>query len=253
MFFYLSKIITLLINPLFILIFLLCLISTRTSLSKRYSLLLRVLAGGIFLFTNPWLSNMAMSKLEATHKPLTEHSYSSGIVLGGYSYYMDQHSKIVFTSGADRLLQALKLLQTGKIRRIFLSGGSGFIFDRQQSEATYVSDFLHTCGVKKEQLIIESQSRNTHENALNAKRTLSEYNLNHQKHLLITSAFHIKRASQCFKKQQINFDVYACDFRAKPINGFFPKIIPSVDVLIDWKIIFHEIIGLIAYKTLGYC
>jgi len=67
------------------------------------------------------------------------------------------------------------------------------------------------CGVAPEDIIIESASRNTHENALYVKDLVSS-NAKKGKVILITSAFHMRRAEGCFRKVGIDVTGFSTDF-----------------------------------------
>src|SRR5205085_7732741 len=101
-------------------------------------------------------------------------------------------------------------------------------------------------------IITENQSKNTYENALFSSRILKQ-DFKGEKILLITSAFHMKRTMECFKKQGIMGDPYSVDEHSGMIQWMPNKsIIPDAEVLEGWDILMHEWVGYLSYKIMGY-
>ncbi|MFN5323614.1 MAG: YdcF family protein, partial [Bacteroidota bacterium] len=73
------------------------------------------------------------------------------------------------------------------------------------------------------------------------------------KALLITSAFHMRRAEGCFRKAGMAFDVFPVD-SGKSIISFNPYriLIPDVSAISVWDRLIHEWIGLTIYRAMGY-
>lgn len=71
--------------------------------------------------------------------------------------------------------------------------------------------------------------------------------------LLVTSAFHMRRAVACFEKQDIAMDYFTCDFRARPRTFKFDLLfIPKLEAVIIWQRLIKEWVGMLAYKIAGY-
>ena len=119
-------------------------------------------------------------------------------------------------------------------------------------EASLLKYFLVEIGIPHEKIISEEKSKNTHENALFCSEMLNNMHPDrNNKILIITSNYHMRRSLACFKKMNIKAD----PFVKKPTKYHFDLeqiIIPQSNVLFEWKVLFHEIIGYCAYKVLGY-
>jgi uncharacterized SAM-binding protein YcdF (DUF218 family) len=109
------------------------------------------------------------------------------------------------------------------------------------------------CGVQPKDIIIESSSRNTRENALYVKDLVAEHSST-GKVILVTSAFHMRRAEGCFRKVGIDVIGFSTDFySALPQDRFgFDGLIPSPGPMINWNFLIKEWIGYIAYWMMGY-
>lgn len=120
-------------------------------------------------------------------------------------------------------------------------------------EAEQIEKILLMAGVAEEDIITESNSRNTYENAINTAKLLKT-KPEWQKRLLVTSAFHMRRSQACFAKQGIEIDSYSTDFYSVP-RYLTPDetVIPSIKSLESWHLLIHEVTGYLIYKIMGYC
>jgi len=74
--------------------------------------------------------------------------------------------------------------------------------------------FLADLGVPADKIIIENSSRNTYENASMSAEILKR-RYPGEKHLVITSAFHLRRAMGCFRKTGLEVEGFSTDFYSK--------------------------------------
>lgn len=253
MFFILSKILSFIINPTtWITIFLLVAYFSKDDKRRKRYLLIGVF---IFLFfSNGFLFNSFMSLWEIPATPYSElGTYEAGIVLGGMSVQDEKLDRAQFFRGVDRLIQAIDLYKRGVIKKIVFSGGSGRILHPEMKEGVYLKDYILKMGVSEKDLIIESESNNTYENAAFTKSLLEKEKISGDL-LLITSAFHMKRSIGCFKKQGITVKSFSTDRYSGPVKFEFDHLfIPDVSALTAWTNYIHEVVGFIVYKLKGYC
>src|SRR5581483_3315317 len=153
-----------------------------------------------YIFSNDFIVNEYMVRWEipATEDTAIHGKYDVAIVLGGITNYDDRMDRIQFEHGGDRLFQALRLYKQGKVKKIFLSGGSGNL-DKHDIEAPLLHRYLLEIGIPDSVILVESKSRNTHENALFAKPILDSV-APHGRYLLVSSGYHLRRAMACFTK-----------------------------------------------------
>jgi uncharacterized SAM-binding protein YcdF (DUF218 family) len=126
----------------------------------------------------------------------------------------------------------------------------GRLLEGEGDAATAVR-FFAAFGIPQERLILENESRNTYESAVNVPRLLKQEPPG--EYLLITSAFHLRRSVACFRKAGFKVDVFSTDFYTHP-RYFSPDIlfIPSPDSIMTWQKLFKEWAGMVAYKVAGY-
>ena len=91
------------------------------------------------------------------------------IVLGGVSVPSQTFNPYPdMKSGADRILHAARLLKAGKVDAILVSGGRAVSRLDARPEANVIAGFLKEFGVDEAVIVLETGSRNTHENAVNS-------------------------------------------------------------------------------------
>ncbi|WP_255897475.1 YdcF family protein [Rufibacter sediminis] len=253
MFFLLSKLLQYLASPVVWIFFLFVLgLLFRNQAKKK--LTLRASFFLLLFFTNPILSNEAWLAWEPEAVLMKEvKPYDAGIVLTGVTEVnRSPHDRVHYKEGAERILDAIQLYKMGKLQKIIISGGSGFIKEVQKTEASNLQQTALYAGVPAADILLEERSRNTHENALYTKELLqSQPQL--RKLLLITSAFHMRRAQGCFKKVGLEIDTFPADFQTHDRSSQLDDLlIPSPEALLKWSRLIHEWVGYVTYKLLGY-
>lgn len=253
MFFLLSKTLNYLTMPL-VIICLLFLFSWVLK-SKKKALLFKIGFALLLLFSNDFITNEVIRLWELPATPFQEikKKYAIGILLTGVTKgNMVPDDRVYFHRGADRVTHTLQLYRLGIIDKILISGGSGTLTERRAKEADEIADALKLMGVASEDLIIENESRNTHESAVAIKKILQD-SISSSECILITSAFHMRRSRACFAKIDWPCDTFTTDFLIHE-RKFTPDVlvIPRLDSLQIWHIMIREWMGMVAYKLSGY-
>lgn len=239
---------------------------------KPFSFILLLLLISVFLKNNKWKKRLRWisfvlllffsngfilnESLLLWEKPAVliselENEYDVAVVLGGTTdVEREPNDRLFFRRGADRLTHALNLYHSGKVKKILFTGGRARLLEDSKRDNSPILDFYVMCGVAPEDIIIENSSRNTHENASHVKDMLD----NNSKVILITSAFHMRRAEGCFKKDGIQVTAFSTDFYSfLPKDRFrFDNFIPSAEILFYWNFLIKEWIGFAAYWMAGY-
>ncbi len=250
MFFILSKILFFLLIPFWWMVILLLL--RWVIRNARWKKIL----GGIsivigIVFTNPYLYRTANLAWQPTPVDLPlNRSYDAGILLGGMAGY-DKYDRGYFGGSADRFIQTANLYHQGIIKKIIVTGGTGTISQKEPAEAIYLRTQLIANGVKTEDIIMESRSRNTYENAVYSKILTDSLQLK-PPFILITSAQHMKRSISVFNKAAFTTIAFPCDYKVTPTRETFDNIIvPQISLLNDWSYLLKEIVGLSVYRLTG--
>ncbi len=253
MFFILSKILLFLLDPItWVFLLLLWAIRVKNPIKKKKILLVTICV--FYFFSNAFITDEFVRVYEEhnqTYSELTE-TYDVAIVLGGFSDYDYTQEQVQFHSATDRLMAGIKLYKTRKAKKLMIVSGSGKIMNPDEKEAIFISDFLLNIGIPAKDLIIESESKNTRENAVNTAKILNEKYKN-GKYILVTSATHMPRAKRCFKKVDMLVTPFSVDHQAGPRKYIFDHLfLPDLDSLRRWKSLTKEWAGFIVYKMNGY-
>jgi uncharacterized SAM-binding protein YcdF (DUF218 family) len=254
MFFYLSKFLSFVISPMVwivaMLLFSLFLKNEKRAKKLRVAAVLMLL-----ICSNSFLVDECFRKWEPVtpDHDLMDTKYEGAIVLGGIGEVDLRLKKISFGWGGDRLFQTLALYHKGRIKKIIFTGGSGSIEFPDKKEGLYVKKYLKSIHVPDSATIIESESKNTYENAVFTKKLLDSLNVKGN-FLLVTSAYHMPRALAVFKKAGYqNLTPYITN-KASGIRRFsFDHLfIPSAGALFSLEALIHELVGYLIYRVKGY-
>ena len=203
----------------------------------------------LFIFSSSPIYNMVFDYGKLSTKQHIK-KFDAGILLGGMISLNSSDENILFNEYNDRLLNTLELFHKGIIKKIIITGASGSL-SSELKEAEIIKSFLIRIGVPREKIIVENQSKNTHENATYTELKCKELEMDKYSFLLITSDYHMRRSLSCFKKTGLNIT----PFVKKNDEFHFDLenlIVPQTNILFKWKFLFHEIVGYFVYKLMGY-
>jgi uncharacterized SAM-binding protein YcdF (DUF218 family) len=248
MYFILSKVLLFLLSPLYWIITLLLIacFTRRPKLRRRTALTGLVL---LLIFSNPYLVNKVGKAWEwpEVNLPDTVH-YSCAIVLGGFGV-QDAKGEGHFDFAADRFIQAMRLQLTGKVSHILMSGGNGSLNPRDFSEGEWARGQLKQFRFADSTVLIEGKSRNTMENAQFSAALLKKSNLK-PPYLLVTSAFHMRRAAMIFKRANVPIVPYSCNFIAGDTTLSIYSMTPDFGVITAWDLWLKEAVGYVVNSVM---
>lgn len=254
MFFILSKTLSYLVMPLTIVCGLL-LLSVMLRNMRWRKICFRAGFGLLFFFSNDFIANEIMNAWEISTVPYKDmRPHALGIVLTGATIpQLKPDDRVYFHRGADRVTHTVQLYKMGLIRKILISGGTGLLTEEDEPEANKFQKVMIMMGVPQEDIIIENETRNTHESAIEVKPLLDKLQFTPGQCLLITSAFHMRRSLACYRKVGLNIEPFSTDFYAHP-RSFYPDVlfIPKIEAMLLWQKLIKEWVGMAAYKMAGY-
>jgi uncharacterized SAM-binding protein YcdF (DUF218 family) len=149
------------------------------------------------------------------------------------------------TCGADLYLQGLA-------PKLIVTGGDASAFGQGIAEAPEMKRLMHRLGVPDHAILLEQRSRNTFENAVNAKQLLPGRSI-----LLVTSAYHLPRAVAIFVKQGFDVTPVPCGYetRDRPGQGLnrfnIMDFLPSYHALEMTTHAVDELTGMMVYWIAG--
>jgi len=214
MFLLLSKLLPLLVYPLGLasLLLVVALILLRrqprgAAIAIGASLLLLVFC------SNSWVAEGLIKSLEWQHLPPGSLPQAGAIVvLGGATKPQDPPRPWVdVTEQGDRVLHGARLYLEQKAPLLIFSGGRiTWGQPPGRSEAEDMAEIARALGVPASAIVIEPDSLNTYQNAVNVSTILADRNV--QRVLLVTSAMHMPRALAIFNHLGIDTIAAPTDF-----------------------------------------
>jgi len=254
MFFVLSKTLNYLLMP-FTIIFLILVASAVVRNVKWKKRLFWIALISLFVFSNDYLANEVMTAWELKPTPYASmQPHDIGIVLTGATIpFIEPNDRVYFARGADRVTHTVQLYKLGLIKKVLISGGSGRLMGEGEPEADKFKAAMTMMGIPQEAILLENETRNTAESAIEVKKLLDSLNIQAKNCLLITSAFHMRRSLACYQHQGLALESFATDFYAHPRSfSLDVLIVPRLEAMNVWSKVFKEWAGFVAYKLVGY-
>lgn len=150
---------------------------------------------------------------------------------------------------AERLSETVTLARRFPQARIIFTGGSGALLTSRPPEADAARRFFEELGVEPGRIVVESQSRNTHENASFTFDLLQPKAS--ETWLLVTSAFHMPRAVGTFRKAGFGVRAFPVDYRTSGLDELYRPFSSIPEGLRRVDFVFKEYVGLVTYYLTG--
>ncbi len=177
------------------------------------------------------------------------------IILGGAENRLVGSARDAPTlnEAGERLLEGAILAHRFPEAKVAFSGGDAGILYKSDSEAEGAASLLTKLGIDRDRLILESDARDTYENAVYLKKELEakgELDLT-KRWLLITSAYHMPRSMGAFRQAGFYVEPWPVDYRTRgkvDLTRPFDKVsegLRRVDTAM------REWVGLFAYWLTG--
>ncbi len=170
------------------------------------------------------------------------------LLLGGSTNQRltELRGQVALNERAERIVAFVDLARRYPDARLVVSGGSASLRPTYMSEAAVTFMVFEQLGFDTLGVIFEDTSRNTWENALNARAVVAPGE--DEAWILVTSASHMPRAVGVFRKLGWSVIAYPVDYQTAPSIGFFPRW--GIGGLISFRGASREWIGLLAYYLL---
>ena len=252
--FYLSKILWLIVNPFNIFIFITLFTMFLYFINFRRLSLIIYLINFIFIALISFLPigsylTYIIEKEFHTNTKIPER-VDGILILGGATnpLLFKEFDQISLNGSAERLVESVMIIRKFEKAKVIFSGGSGIVNRSDLGHSQVAKLFYKQMGVDTNKIFFEDKSRNTHENIIYSKKIAKPKK--NENWLLITSAFHMKRALLIAEKNNWKFIPYAVDF--KNIKEF--KLTPNLNLLSNLNSFqsgLHEWLGLVSYYLMG--
>ena len=257
MFYFLSKIFDILLSPLswaLILIFLGAPLSRRALRKGRGRPKLALLGLVVLVvFSLEPVSNALFGHLEsmAVRTMDPEKHYDAVVLLGGLvdEKAMEKSRSLSVNDNIERLLGTLAVMKEGRADYAIISGAP--VDTRTPyAEAQVLADQLVLLGIPRERVIVENKAMNTRENATYSAEVARAHGF--EKVLIVTSAFHMRRALACYEKAGMHVDTLPVDYRTYAPAAASGSWLPRASHLERSTAAIREWTGFYIYRARGY-
>ena len=262
MFLFLSKFLPVFIYPLGLAIILLVAALLLRGAPRWARIFLLASLGILLAASNAWAPAMLTRSLEWQYLPLENYPKTEVIVVLGGSTASAQYPRqiVEISGGGNRLLYAARLYHKGVAPHLLLTGGTIDWMNENEPPAQDMAKVLGMLGIPEEALWIESESRNTYENALFSQKVLAKKNID--RIILVTSAMHMPRAVALFEKQGFDVIPAPADYNMtqvgwdrlwdRNLTTQLFNLLPSVANLSSTTSALKEYIGILVYSLRGW-
>ena len=166
------------------------------------------------------------------------------IVLGGFGNGTSREvTGMDLSPAADRLLTGMELLRERKAKVLVVSWGSEEEREVKRSEA-WVKAW------KPGEVVSLKRSGNTREEAVNSVALCKEKGW--QRVALVTSAWHLRRATSAFRKAGLEVTPVGCDFQGASALERDRCYVPQSESLVLLRYWLHEMVGSAYYRFKGW-
>ena len=239
------------IFPLFVMPIIIYLLVVVVGTKKEFKSLIYISSLIFYIISTPLFSNFFMKKIEGEYiyKSFNELEKVDAIVILSGIMRINEFDKnyIVEWNDVDRFFKGIKLYQLNKSNTIIFTGGKDPYNTTNISEGEVLREFAIKYDVKKDDILITEDVLNTADESLAVLDLLGS----NKTIILVTSAFHMKRAKSLFESQGFNVVPFKVDFKTPPnLKSDFIDFIPSSDGLRKTEIAFREVIGRLYYCIL---
>ena len=207
----------------------------------------------LWLASTPWLAATLAGGLESGSPPRDARDCApSGaiVVLGGaVRSPMPGDETPRLHQGSDRVWTAARLYHAGCAPVVFVAAGGTVEPPMAGGEAPGIVALLTDLGVPRSAIAFEDRSRNTAENAAQAWAALSPMGV--RQILLVSSAWHLRRARREFERVGFAVNPFGADYRSFNIESGLEAWLPDAEALATTQRMWKEYLGYWWYSLKG--
>ena len=222
---------------------------------RRPALGFGVMALLIWVIGGSGLPDRLLGGLERPHvrSGLAEVPVCDAVVVLGGGHRHSKHGvfEIDFTAAADRIITGMELIRQRKAPVLVLGGTHYLVDGRKRVEAELLQRWFEAWQFTNAPVLNLGLNANTHDEALHTQAMVRERHW--QRVILVTSAFHMKRAEAVFRTAGVQVVGVACDYQTS-CNEKIAEInlVPRYEGFQKLELYLHEIYGWLYYRMRGW-
>ena len=244
---YLHKILPLLISPIVVVLALML-----VGLFKKRFVFIAIAAVLLYVGSMPIVSDALFRQVESNEVKLTPQDAPQAdaiVVLGGMLSWVPSKQGLVTEWGdPDRFFAGVELMTAGRAPTLIFTG-SKFPWDLGlEAEGHVLKRYAQRMNIPVEKIWVTADVQNTEQEAREVGKLLNPSNSERKKIILVTSAFHMKRAEMLFAKTGLEIFAYSVDFKSSHTALTPMSFLPNVSALATTDAAIREALGIVFYK-----
>ncbi len=254
----LMRLLSPLAEPLGMLWLLMCMLSIYLVL-KRHLLGALMLAICAVAFSIIGASALGENLLGSLERPYIRSNLNdvpvcdAVIMLGGF-HRTSSYDAFGFDLGnaSDRIVTAVELMRLKKAKVLVLSGGTSMDGNTKFNPAVLLQKWFTSWNIPAGQVIYLAPCRNTWEEALAVKELARQQRWS--RFLLVSSAYHLRRAEAVFKSTGLDVTSVGCDYQVVGTEKGtrFSGPVPRSSSILQLECYLHEELGWWLYRANGW-
>ncbi|MEO0807272.1 MAG: YdcF family protein [Cyanobacteria bacterium J06643_4] len=214
----------------------------------------------LFFSSNSLVTTRLVRSLEQQYLPPDPMPTADAILVlgGGTAPQLAPRPWVEVSEQGDRILYGSRLYTQGRAPKLVLSGGRvSWRGGSGSSEAEDMKQIALAMNVPAEDILLEGDSLNTRQNAVNTKAILESESI--ETVLLVTSALHMPRSVAIFKKLGIDVIPAPTDYFSPTenqgdvtIEGRILSLLPDAGATYSFTRALKEYVGFVIYRLRGW-
>lgn len=210
----------------------------------------RVIVAGVvvlLVFSNPLVGHYLIRSAEAwaERRPGTDVPAADAVVvLSAGQSLAPGPARIVEWSDANRFFAGVDLMLASKAPLLVFTGAAVSSMSGVPNEGEILSVRAQGLGVPAERMVVTPAVLNTADEARAVAELLRARQVMRPRVLLVTSAFHMRRARQLFEEEGVVVDPFPVSFSSPDLGSLTVlSVLPSVRALADSQTAIREMYG----------
>jgi len=241
---YLHKILPVFVSPLFIVLALMVagLVLRRRAWVITGVCLLLIISLPIVSESLQWIRQHKLERLSPADVPSSE----AIVVLGqGMSWVRTKNGFVPDWGDPDRFFAGVELIATNKAEQLVFTGGKLPWDDSNQTEGEVLKDYAQTMQVPAAKILVTEPVQNTEDEARAVRKLLGS---GAKRIILVTSAFHMRRAQWLFEQMDFEVFPYPVDVSGQTVDVNWQSFLPKPWAIAKVDTLAREAIGLLYYQ-----
>ncbi len=215
-------------------------------IKKRWLTYITIIS--IYIFSTGYVSNKMFQYLEAPlirKQPDEVKQAAAIVVLGGMlGRTKTKQGNTVEWSDPDRFFGGVELMKAKKARYLVFMGTRLPWNVAKKNDGEILRDYAINFGINNDSILVSSEVESTEAEANAAFKLFPHKGT---RIILVTSAFHIKRATIIFEKSGFIVEQYPVDFYTNNNTVSILDFIPTIGNLAQSEFVMRELLGILIY------